>query len=302
MDIKRLSHFIALAEEGRFAMAAARVHLSQAAFSRSIQTLEERMGLRLFDRGAKGARLTQAGEVVLQRARDLVLDSHSLQRDIALVKHGDLGDISIGAAPIPAAVLVPDLLCQLRQRSPQLVSRVVLGNLPMLLQQLDAQKLDFCLGDPRLVGRNPRYAMASVGKQQGGLYCRRGHPLARKGVADKQDLRRFGMAVISLSPGLRDGLSSAYGFATTAEFPLAVECDDIHTLRHLVIHTDVLGLLPQAVVERNPKSLVGLKVSGEHASYADVYAIWLKGRTLSPAAQRAIELTRQIGSQTAVAR
>jgi len=98
MDIKRLTHFIALAEEGRFALAAARVHLSQAAFSRSIQTLEERMGLRLFDRGAKGAKLTPVGEVVLQRARDLVFDSRCLERDIALVKSGDVGEISVGAA------------------------------------------------------------------------------------------------------------------------------------------------------------------------------------------------------------
>ena len=52
MDIRRLTHFIALAEEGRFAVAAERVHLSQAAFSRSIQALEQRMGLKLFDRGA----------------------------------------------------------------------------------------------------------------------------------------------------------------------------------------------------------------------------------------------------------
>ena len=70
MDIRRLTHFIALAEEGRFAVAAERVHLSQAAFSRSIQALEQRMGLKLFDRGAKGASLTPAGEGVYRRTSD----------------------------------------------------------------------------------------------------------------------------------------------------------------------------------------------------------------------------------------
>ena len=69
MDTKRFNHFITLAEEGRFASAAARVHLSQAAFSRSIQTLEEQAGMRLFDRGAKGATLTEAGEFFLERAK-----------------------------------------------------------------------------------------------------------------------------------------------------------------------------------------------------------------------------------------
>jgi DNA-binding transcriptional LysR family regulator len=301
MDIKRLTHFIALAEEGRFARAATRVHLSQAAFSRSIQTLEASMGLRLFDRGAKGASLTPAGEVVLRRAMDLVFDSRCLERDLELVKLGDMGEISIGAAPIPAAVLVPDLLCQLRQQSPHLVTRVHLGNLPKLLSQLDAQELDFCLGDPRLVEHNLRYEMAPMGRQMAGLFCRRGHPLARKGLADKPALCRYGVAVISISPGLGGTLSAAYGFAMATEFPLAVECDDIHTLVHLVTHSDVLGVLPQAVVERNPKPLVRLQTVGSQASYADIYAIWLKGRTLSPAAQRAIALTQQLGAKTPTA-
>jgi len=138
MDIRRLTHFIALAEEGRFAVAAERVHLSQAAFSRSIQALEERLGLKLFDRGAKGASLTPVGEVVLRRARTLVLDARNLQRDIELVRLGDVGEIVFGAAPIPAAVIVPELLCQLRQQSPGLVTRVHLGNLPTLLAQLES--------------------------------------------------------------------------------------------------------------------------------------------------------------------
>lgn len=296
MDIKRLTHFIALAEEGRFAMAAARVHLSQAAFSRSIQTLEERMGLRLFDRGAKGAKLTPVGEVVLRRARDLVFDSRCLERDIALVKSGDVGEISVGAAPIPAAVIVPEMLCQLHQQSPQLVTRVSMGNLPNLLIQLDSQTIDFCLGDPRLVAPNGRYDMAPVGKQLGGLYCRKGHPLARKGVASAETLKPYGVALISMSPVLMAGLAASYGFAAVRDLPVAVECDDISTLVHLVTHTNVVGLLPQAVANRSKEALCQLQSThNQTPPYADVHAIWLKGRTLSPSAKRAIQITQDIG-------
>lgn len=299
MDIKRLTHFIALAEEGRFALAASRMHLSQAAFSRSIQALEERMGLRLFDRGAKGARLTPAGDIVLRRARALVSDSASLQRDIQLVKQGDLGEIVIGVAPIPAAVILPRLLCELRSQSPQLVTRVRLGNLPQLLTLLDAQKMDFCLGDPRLLARNRRYDMSHVGKQFGGLYCRKAHPLARKGFASQEDLRRHGVALISVTPPLMDGVAATFGFASAEDFPLAVECDDIGTLVHLVSHTDVLGALPHAVADLSPRPLRRLQFPGDAPAYADVHAVWLKARTLSPSARRAIELARQISQDMA---
>ena len=55
MDLKRLNHLIALADERNFGRAALRVHLSQPAFSRSIQAAETELGLQLFDRGAEVA-------------------------------------------------------------------------------------------------------------------------------------------------------------------------------------------------------------------------------------------------------
>ena len=242
MDLRRLSHFIALAEEGRFAPAANRAHLSQAAFSRSIQALEEQAGMTLVDRGPHGITLTQAGEVVLRRARELVFDSSCLVRDLALMKAGDAGELIIGAGPVPAATIVPSLLVKLRRQSPHIVNRLRFGKLPQLLTQLDAQEIDVCLGDPRQMLRNEHYAMARVGKQFGGMYCRAGHPLLRKGEVNAESLSRYGIALISTSASLMDSLASDYGFASGAQVPLAVECDDISMLSRLIAETDILGL------------------------------------------------------------
>lgn len=295
MDVKRLTHFIALAEEGRFSLAAARVHLSQAAFSRSIQQLESQMGFRLVDRGAKGTKPTPAGEVVLRRAKELVFESRCLQRDIELVKQGDLGSIAMGAGPIPAAVLVPDMLCQLRAASPHLILHVHMGSLDKLLVRLDAQELDFCLGDPRMVARNDRYEMRLVGRQQGALYVRRGHPLLRKRAITAEDLQHYGLAMVSVAPTLWDTTAASLGLPSGTALPLAVACDDLHTLAHLVTHSDVLGVLPQAFATRQGTALQRLKMSDIPALYADVYAIWLKGRTLAPSARRAIQIASALG-------
>lgn len=297
MDLRRLTHFIALAEEGRFAPAAARVHLSQAAFSRSIQALEDRAGMLLVDRGTHGITLTQAGEVVLRRARELVFDSNCLQRDLDLMKTGDAGELVIGAGPVPAATIVAPLLIELRRQSPQVVNRLRFGKLPQLLAQLDAQEIDICLGDPRQMLRNEHYAMVPVGKQYGGMYCRAGHPLLRsKGVIDAETLARYGIALISTSPLLLDALAADYGFASGKQVPLAVECDDIAMLARLIAESNVLGLLPDAIISRNGPKLRKLQTPGASLVFADVYAIWLKDRTLAPAAERAIKLAQQIGA------
>jgi len=289
MDIKRLTHFIALAEEGRFVQAAARVHLSQAAFSRSIQALEEQLGLRLFDRGPQGALLTAAGQTVLRRARELVSGSLCLERDIELMKSGGGGEIRIGVAPVPAAALLPGLLRQLQLKAPRLVTRVRFGHLQALAEQLDAHQLDFCLGEPRLLRRNEHHASTLIGRQAGGLYCRPGHPLARKRRAAAADLQRYGIARISMTPELLDGVAANYGYPSGAALPLAVECDDIHALAQLVAQSDVIGMLPRDTAA-SALRLRSLDYAGAADLSVEVHAIWLKERTLSPAASLAISL------------
>lgn len=295
MDIKRLTHFIALAEEGRFAAAAQRVHLSQAAFSRSIQALESRLGLRLFDRTSQGVNLTSAGLTVLQRARSLVFDSDCLVRDVELLKHGDAGELVIGAAPVPAATVLPALLTRLRRERPRLVVRLRLGGFVQLVEQLEAQALDFCIGDPRLLPPSDHLAMVPVQKIYGSLCVRHGHPLARANTLEPQALRRYGIGAISMTPQLRKPIAVSLGFASVRGFPLALECDDLGLLAQVVMNTDLIGLLPENAAQQDPKRLQQLPWPGSRAQFADMHALWLAGRTLSPAAQLAIDLATEAG-------
>jgi len=295
VDIKRLTHFIALAEEGRFAAAAKRVHLSQAAFSRSIQALESRIGLRLFDRSSRGVDLTSAGQTVLQRARSLVFDSDCLVRDVELLKHGDAGEIVIGAAPVPAATLLPALLTRLRHERPQLVVRLRLGGLLQLVEQLEAQALDFCIGDPRLLAPSDHLAMAPLQKIYGSLCVRRGHPLARASTLEPQALRRYGIGAISMTRQLLKPIAVSLGFASVRSFPLALECDDLGLLTQVVMNTDLIGHLPENAALQDPKRLQQLPWPGSRVQFADMHALWLAGRTLSPAAQLAIDLAQAAG-------
>ncbi len=94
-----------------------------------------------------------------------------------------------------------------------------------------------------------------------------------------------------------DHVALAYGFKSHADFPLAVECDDLATLVHLAQHTDVLALLTRSVGDAHPNSLCRLATQEIDTPFADVHAIWLKERTLSPAAQRAISLAQELGAR-----
>jgi hypothetical protein len=58
VNLRQLAHLTALAEEGSFSRAAERLHLTQSALSRSVQTLEDELGARLIDRAGKRSTLT----------------------------------------------------------------------------------------------------------------------------------------------------------------------------------------------------------------------------------------------------
>lgn len=294
MDIRRLTHFIALAEEGRFAAAAQRVHLSQAAFSRSIQALEERLGLRLVDRGTDGIRLTAAGAAVLERARALVFDSECLERDVALIKAGEAGELSMGVAPIPAATLLEALMIRLQRERPRVKVQLHFGNLAQLQHQLEAQQLDFCLGDPRLVPLNERLAMARVAQARAVLVCREGHPALDRGEINAAMLRAYGLGTIAITRELLAPIARGLGFASLASFPVRVQCDDVGLLQRMARETDLLVITPEMPTGL-PPGLRQLPWPSTRAQFAQVHAIWLRGRTLSPVAQFAIDAATQLG-------
>ena len=79
-ELRRLRHFVAVAEELNFTRAASRLFLAQQALSSSIKQLENELGQPLFVRDTRRVALTPAGETLLPRARPgggLVLTSHS---------------------------------------------------------------------------------------------------------------------------------------------------------------------------------------------------------------------------------
>lgn len=70
MELRHLRYFVAVAEEGGFARAARRLRVAQPALSKQIHDLETELGVALFERLPRGARLTRAGDAFLAEARN----------------------------------------------------------------------------------------------------------------------------------------------------------------------------------------------------------------------------------------
>lgn len=140
MDKEQLPHlntFARAAELNSFTAAARDLRVTQAAVSQRIQTLEQSLGVPLFDRQGGHVLLTDAGRRLYDYARR-ILDLH---RDAVREITGRLapltGELTLAASSVPGEHLLPDLLATFRQRQPHIQVRVSVSDTQDVVHQVE---------------------------------------------------------------------------------------------------------------------------------------------------------------------
>jgi DNA-binding transcriptional LysR family regulator len=140
MNIRHLETLLAIADSGSFAAAAERVGVTQSAVSMQMKTLEEELGVGLFDRARRPPVLNETADGLLARVRELV----RLSEDIRAVAAGGSvrGRLRLGIIPTAATGLVPAALARLADRAPDLRIRVESGLSADLVRRVAQGALD----------------------------------------------------------------------------------------------------------------------------------------------------------------
>ena len=124
MELRHLRYFVAVAEQGSFLRAARRLRVAQPALSKQIRDLEREVGVKLFERLPRGARMTRAGEQFLSNARHAL---ESAARAVATARQTDSAT-GLQFAHSELYVYTPallKLLAAFRAASPQTPVRIV---------------------------------------------------------------------------------------------------------------------------------------------------------------------------------
>src|SRR5699024_7935816 len=145
VDLHKLTHLLAVAEEGTFNRAAKRLHLSQQALSTSIQTLEREIGVRLLDRGRNTLTVLPAGQALIADGRALHGAAHSAVQRARRIGRGAAETLRIGHTPAVTGDEVSTLLRQASNVHPDLTGEVNQRYPDELSGQLLAGELDLGL-------------------------------------------------------------------------------------------------------------------------------------------------------------
>jgi DNA-binding transcriptional LysR family regulator len=141
MNFQRLRYFVVVAEELNFSRAAERLHMAQPPLSYQIKRLEEELGAQLFHRTKRSVRLTDAGRLLLEEARGLLVHAEQTASVVHRVGQGKVGRLSVGFVPSAANRILPPLLRTFGERFP---------SVELQLREVDPDRLLRSLGDGRV--------------------------------------------------------------------------------------------------------------------------------------------------------
>jgi len=296
INSRRLADLVALAEEGSFARAAERVHLSQPALSRSIQALEDEFDIKLFDRAACGVATTAAGRMLVERARRVLFEARCLFRDVELIRTDALGEMRIGMGPYAAATLFPDLLVECARQFPATKVSVQIAESSVLMQTLRSEGVDFVVIDRRETQAAPDITTHRLLSHDGGWFVRPGHPLLARAPVPLAAVREFPLVSVPLSGFMEDALRRLLKFRAHEAVPVQLECNDVAVLKDVVARSDAVMFSTASLLQRDPDGQRLVRVSIVHPRKLGLQfaLVCLADRTQSAAVDVALALAGQI--------
>jgi DNA-binding transcriptional LysR family regulator len=246
VELRRLEHFVAVAEEMSFTRASQRLHLVQSALSVSIKSLETELGTLLFDRTTHRVELTDAGNVLLPEARATLAAAQAARDAVDAVTGGMRGTLRIGIMQSLSAIDLAALLTRFRRDQPnvELRPQATWGGSAELVRDVASGVLDFAFVS--IPGhRHPGVTLSPLADEPLLLALPPGHRLESRDSVAMSELADETFVEVPEGWGTRLLTERELGKAGVHRF-ISVEIGDLTTLTELVRAGLGLGFIPQS--------------------------------------------------------
>jgi LysR family nitrogen assimilation transcriptional regulator len=145
MQFRQLRYFVKIVDAGSFSRAASVVHVAQPALSQQIAELEERLGVILLQRSARGVRPTAAGEILYKEASAILHQLDQLPSALRSSTDEPEGTVNLGFVSSLAPKLVGGILEECRAILPKVTIRVSDGDSLGLESRIAASSIDLAV-------------------------------------------------------------------------------------------------------------------------------------------------------------
>ena len=180
LKTSQLQMLVAIAEHGTLMAAADALNVSQPAVTKSIKALEARLGVQLLERSGAGVRLTRYGETLLRRARAVVAEIASAERELEEMRTGAQRTLSIGVSLLASSFAMPEALRAFRARLPDVRLNIYECLPTQIIDGLRDGSFDLCVAFVASGDVTAEYRVVALSDTAQVLAVRQGDPLAKE--------------------------------------------------------------------------------------------------------------------------
>jgi DNA-binding transcriptional LysR family regulator len=240
--LRNLKIVLSLAQTRNLSHSAAMLNTTQPGLSKWLKDLEEDIGLPLFERHARGLRLTSHGEALVAHAQRIDAQLDRAATDMQVLREGGGGRVVIGASGAAASETAPRAVLDLLAQMPQLRVSFVEGTMDRLLTLLGQGDLDIVIGRTT----TERYDESSMATEvlyvePIDLVARPGHPLFELPKIGWSDVRSYRWVVWPRGTPIRNAMSEGLA-AVSQELPVDhVESNSVTANITMLNNSDMIG-------------------------------------------------------------
>ncbi len=286
MDIKQLHYFIAVSEHMNFSKAAERLHISQPSLSNAIKKLEEEIGSPLLERNTRNLQLTEAGEVLFERAKVIVKNMEVLKIEMdEVIIHGTR-EITIGVMESIKHWL-PKVIANYKKDYPEMIIHLVdiLGS-KRVKKSLKSYKTHLIITNQLM--DDPALEVKTLYEERLVAVLPLHHPLAKKEKVTISDISEEPFIISTEGFQTRRDILNTFERAGK-NIHIQFEIERFETAVSLVRENLGVTILPENYLQGpTAKTIVKKEIEGANLS-RNVYLVYLKKRHLPLAIRQLLQ-------------
>ncbi len=278
MDIKQLHYFIAVSEQMNFSKAAERLHISQPSLSNAIKKLEQEIGSPLLERNTRNLQLTEAGELLFERAKVIVKNMEVLKIEMnEVIVHGTR-DITIGGVMESIKHWLPKVIANYKKDYPQMKFHLVdiLGS-KRVKKSLKSYKTHVIITNQLM--DDPELEVQTLYEERLVAVLPLHHPLAQKDTITISDICEEPFIISTEGFQTRRDILTSFEQAGKS-INIQFEIERFETAVSLVREHLGVTILPENYLQGpTAKTIVKKEIEGVNLN-RHVYLVYLKNRHL----------------------
>lgn len=302
LELKHLSVFLVVVEQGSISAAARELSYTQPAVSQQIAVLERQAGMPLLERTPQGVRPTEAGRALVSHAEKLLAGAELASSELQAIAAGEGGRIRVACFPTAAAALMPAAVAAFIEAHAGVELSVIEAETEEALEMLATGSLEIAVLAERPDATDPFGAeyddvdLTPLLKEPRYALLHPDHPLSRRARLRLEQLAEETRVELGRNPSAQQRRLQLVNESDEPSPRVAFRSDDINVVQGMVAAGAGVAVVPELALA-NVRSDLAVRPLGRSAPTRPVAAARRRGIHHSPASDSLLAILQRIARE-----